>query len=211
LPPQLPSGKLGKPSLWDLRGQVANGVGITIEELLDEYYRKIKGLKHFRFEENSKWILKKLLDTKQFPPASVRLMDELSQGTSNKLIEDRHQQSAQWREQKQMLCVFVCLFACLCDCIVWLCVCVCVLCVLYCTVLCVYSCVRVCACVYVCVGVHVGVGVGVGVFVCVGGWVGVPTHTHARARVRTPARACHFMCIVLYCMYCTVHVLYCTV
>jgi hypothetical protein len=64
---------------------VANGVGITIEELLDTYYKTTKGNKHYRFEENSKWILKKLLDPKQFPPASVRLMDEVTQGTSNKI------------------------------------------------------------------------------------------------------------------------------
>jgi hypothetical protein len=105
------SGKLGKPSLWDLRGQVVNGVGITIDELLEKYYSTIKGNKHFRFEQNSKWILKKILDMKQFPLSSVRLMDEVTQGTSNKLVEDRSQQSAQWREQKQVLCVFVCVFS----------------------------------------------------------------------------------------------------
>jgi hypothetical protein len=191
---------------------VANGVGITIEELLDEYYRKIKGLKHFRFEENSKWILKKLLDTKQFPPASVRLMDELSQGTSNKLIEDRHQQSAQWREQKQMLCVFVCLFACLCDCIVWLCVCVCVfVCCAYCTVqYCV--CIHVCVCVRVCMCVWVFMLVLVLELVClfvwVGGWVCRRTHTPGPAFAPPPVRV---ISCVLYCTVCIVQYMYCIV
>jgi hypothetical protein len=216
LPPQLASGKLGKPSLWDLRGQVANGVGITIEELLEEYYRTIKGNKHLPFEENSKWIWKKLLDPKQFPPASVRLMDELSQSTSNKSIEDRHQQSAQWREQKQVLCVFVCLFACLCDCIVWLCVCVCVLCVLYCTV-CVFMCACVCVCVCVC-----GCSCWCWCWswcVCLCGWVGGCADAHTRPGPRSHPRPCvsfHVYCTVLYStytvLYCIVlNVLHCTV
>jgi hypothetical protein len=74
----------------------------------------------------NRWIVKKLLDARQFPPESVRLMEEATQGTSTKLIEDRSQQSAQWCFFCRFHCALLVLLSfVLCNAFVLCCACVC--------------------------------------------------------------------------------------
>ena len=85
-----------KPSLWDLYTQVRLSAsamvggqgGFTIDQLLDRYYERNKGRRNMRFEENARWIVKKLLDEKQFPSASRDIMAMAQHVSSARLVED---------------------------------------------------------------------------------------------------------------------------
>ena len=82
-----------KPSLWDLRGQVlasskTANTTFSIDVLLDMYYARNKDRTKTRFEENARWIVKKLLDVKQFPTASAQVLEFALQVSNERVIEE---------------------------------------------------------------------------------------------------------------------------
>ena len=87
---------ISKPSLWDLQQQVrasasagvGNLGGFTIDALLDGYYNRNKGRKHMRVEENARCVIKKLLDAKQLPLASLDVVNLAQQLCSASIVED---------------------------------------------------------------------------------------------------------------------------
>ena len=81
-----------KPTFWDLRSQVLASSSdvsgpFTIDDMLDTFYRRNKGRKA-KFEENARWIVKKLLDGKQFPADSIEIMNLAQQLAGHRAVDE---------------------------------------------------------------------------------------------------------------------------
>ena len=81
-----------KPTFWDLRSQILASSSdvsgpFTIDAMSDTFYRRNEGRKA-KFEENARWIVKKLLDGKQFPADSIEIMNLAQQLAGHRAVDE---------------------------------------------------------------------------------------------------------------------------